>query len=115
MFEIAVGDCLAEETAGTVTEAPIVPCDQPHQSELFFIYTVEGEDFPGSEGRQGLVEEQCVPQFESFVGVPYLESDLEVLTLEPTEESWGLSDRELVCMVTDPAGPVTGSPGSANR
>jgi hypothetical protein len=41
---------------------------------------------------------------ESFVGVPYLQSELEVTTLEPTDESWELGDRELVCMVQDPTG-----------
>jgi Septum formation len=115
VFDVAVGDCLSEEVTGDVTEVPIVPCDQPHQSEVYFIYTIEEDAFPGRDGLDAIIEEQCLPQFESFVGVPYLQSEIEVTTLEPTDESWDLGDRELVCMVQDPAGPVTASLEGANR
>jgi hypothetical protein len=49
------------------------------------------------------------------VGMSYDQSALEVTWLEPTEESWEAGDRELVCLITDPAGQTTGSLEGANR
>lgn len=116
VFDIAVGDCLTDEVTGdSVEEVPVVPCDQPHISEVYFSYTIEEETFPGSDGMDRLMEEQCLPAFESFVGVAYDMSALEVTTLEPTSESWEQGDRELLCLIVDPAGEVTGSLQGANR
>jgi hypothetical protein len=116
VFEIAVGDCLSDDVAGAnVEEVPTVPCDQPHTSEVYFTYNIEEESFPSPERMDSLTEEQCMPAFESFIGMPYDDSEIEVTTLEPTAESWEQGDRELVCMVVDPAGEVTGSLEGANR
>lgn len=116
VFDIAVGDCLTEDVAGgSVSEVPVVPCDQPHTSEVYLTYTIEEESFPGADGIDRITQEQCMPAFETFVGRTYEESALEVTTLEPTSESWAQGDRELVCMVVDPAGEVTGSLEGANR
>ena len=41
--------------------------------------------------------------------------ELEVQYLSPTESSWAMGDREIVCTVLDPAGPVTGTLEGANR
>jgi hypothetical protein len=70
---------------------------------------------PSAAEVEGIVEDQCLVEFESFVGMPYDQSALEVTWLEPTEESWEAGDRELVCMITDPAGQTTGSLEGANR
>ena len=70
---------------------------------------------PSASEMEAIVQEQCLTSFEGFVGMPYEESALEVTWLEPTPESWEQGDRELVCMITDPAGDVTGSLEGANR
>lgn len=70
---------------------------------------------PSAAEVEGIVEDQGLAEFESFVGMPYDQSALEVTWLEPTEESWEAGDRELVCMITDPAGQTTGSLEGANR
>lgn len=116
VFDIAVGDCLTDDPAGgSVEEVPVVPCDQPHTSEVYFSYTIEEESFPGTDGMDRITQEQCMPAFQSFVGLPYETSQIEVTTLAPTAESWEQGDRELLCMVVDPAGQVTGSLQGANR
>jgi Septum formation len=115
VFDIAVGDCLSDAVTGDVTEVPVTPCDQPHDSEVFFSYTMEDGPFPGPEGMSAATQEQCLPAFQSFVGRPYEQSALDVTTIEPTSQSWSEGDRELLCLVIDPAGPVTGSLEGANR
>lgn len=44
--------------------------------------------------------DECVARFESFVGRDYMSSQLDVLPMYPTRESWDeLDDREIVCAV----------------
>jgi hypothetical protein len=114
VFDIAVGDCLnSQSAAGTVSELPVVPCTEAHDSEVFHIYNVPGDTFPGDFTQ--MRDEQCMPAFQTFVGLPYDQSVIEVTTLEPTAETWADGDRELVCIAVDPAGNVTGSLQGANR
>jgi Septum formation len=116
VFAVGVGDCLATDPTGEqVSQVPTVDCEEPHTSEAFHTTTIEGEALPSSADMEQLVQDECLAEFESFVGMPYDQSALEVLWLEPTAESWDQGDHELVCLVTDPAGQTTGSLEGANR
>jgi hypothetical protein len=108
--EIAVGDCINDEatTSEEVTEVSsvtAVPCGQPHDAEAYSVFDLPDGDFPGQEEVALAGEEQCMEDFESFIGTPYEESRYEIGTLFPTEEAWNeMADREFVCLVVDPAG-----------
>ena len=117
VFSMAVGDCVTGEssTTGEVTEVPVVPCDEPHASEVFHSYQIPAETLPSTTEMEAIVQEQCLGNFETFVGMPYDTSALDVTWLEPTSGSWDQGDRELLCMVYDPAGDVTGSLAGAAR
>ena len=115
-FEISVGDCV-DTTAGSgeVTEVPVVPCSRPHVGEAYERLLMTGEgSFPGDEA---VVEAArgCEEPFLEFVGVALAGSQLQVTYFHPTEQSWTTGDREILCIVSDPSGPVTGSLRNANR
>ncbi|HEY8527336.1 MAG TPA: septum formation family protein [Acidimicrobiales bacterium] len=114
VFDVEVGDCIDSTTeAGQVDSLPLVPCDEPHDGEIYHTYQVPGDEFPGDFTQ--VTEEQCGGAFADFVGVPYDQSELVYSTLEPTAGSWEQGDRELVCIIADPAGQTTGSLEGANR
>lgn len=117
VFSIKVGDCVTDEAAsqGEVQDVPVVPCDQPHASEVYLSYMIDTADLPDPATMESIVTEQCLGNFESFVGLPFEQSTLEVTYLEPTAGSWDQGDRELLCMVYDPAGDVTGTLQGAAR
>jgi hypothetical protein len=117
VFSIEVGDCMTDEssTTGQVEEVPVTPCDQPHASEVYLSYMIETADLPDPTAMEAIVQDQCLGGFESFVGMAYEQSVLEVTWLEPTQGSWDGGDRELLCMVYDPSGDVTGSLQGAAR
>ena len=116
VFALAVGDCLASDPSGEeVSEVPTIDCAQPHDSEVFHTATIDGDELPSAAEIEVVVQEECLAAFEGFVGMAYEESALEVTWLEPTPESWDQGDRELVCMVVDPAGQTTGSLQGASR
>ena len=107
-FTIQLGDCfdntrsLASEETGDVSSLPGVPCSQPHDNEVFAIFDLDQPTFPGSEEIGELSFEACLNRFESFVGVDYESSSLDIAALYPSKESWSRQgDREVVCAVYD--------------
>lgn len=116
VFDVGLGDCISNFNAEEqVSELTVIPCEEEHDQEVFGVFEVPDGDFPGSEAFEAQVTTDCVAEFANFVGLDYNESALDIQWLEPTEESWAQGDRELVCTVLDPAGPVTGTLEGANR
>lgn len=109
-FALQVGDCLDDATeTGEVQTVPTVPCDEPHDSEIYSAHLLGQSAYPGEEAVIGQAEALCLPAFEQFVGEPYLESRFDFSYYYPTEASWANGDREVLCVIYDPEGPVTGS------
>ncbi|MBC7292409.1 MAG: septum formation family protein [Actinotalea sp.] len=120
-FSVRVGDCLSllESPAADATEIeslPTVPCGEPHDSEVYAATELPEGDYPGEEEVGAVADEFCYDEFEAFVGTSYEESALDFTTLFPTAQSWdGMDDREILCVVVDGEGGVTGSLRDAGR
>lgn len=99
--ELAVGHCLPlVEWEEEVYELPVVPCDQPHTDEVYFIFDAPEGDYPGDDGLQTLATDRCDAAFEEFVGIPYADSEFDNYWFVPTEASWNrLHDRAIQCIV----------------
>ncbi len=115
VFDLEVGDCLGEETGeGEIESLEAAPCSEPHAEEIFAALTVPDGDYPGQEALDAEAE-GCLEEFAEFVGMPFQESVLEINYMTPTEESWSMGDRELLCTVYDPDADTTGTLQDANR
>ena len=115
IFTIKGGDCFNDVSGSEISEVPTVPCAEPHDNEVYGEYNFTGDDYPGDDVVAVQAKEQCVTQWEAFVGLPYEDSDLEVFPITPTEGSWGTGDRLVSCAIWDPAGLVTGTLAQAAR
>jgi hypothetical protein len=112
VYDLGVGDCFdtteVESADGLVVSTVVLTeCDEPHGAEVYAtesIEAAEGDPFPGTEGRDEAARELCEPGFEEFVGRSTAESELVLLWLAPTEESWDDGDREVTCAVAAPDG-----------
>lgn len=60
-------------------------------------------------------DEYCAEAFGRFIGMDCNESELESSMLMPTAGSWTGGDREILCLVGDPAGDTSGTLRGANR
>lgn len=100
---IAVGDCIDWPGDDLVDTVAGVPCDQPHDAEVYAMPLLTAGPEVAYPGFDGLVDEAvglCVQAFEGYVGVAYeadQEHDFDFFS--PTEESWAAGDREIVCLV----------------
>ena len=116
VFTIKVGDCLNDGgTEGEVSEVPVVDCAEPHDSEAYASILMDDGDFPGDSAVEDQAISDCTSEFNSFVGLDYQESTLDFAYYYPTEQSWANGDREILCLIVDPAGQVTGSLAGAAR
>lgn len=114
--DLAVGDCLPYvdyTDVDQISELPVVPCDQPHTDEVFYIFEVEDGEFPGDSALQETAWDGCLAQFESFVGLTYEQSELDFYSYQPTKGSWNRADdRAIQCIVysyEDVTGSLQGS------
>lgn len=109
-FTLVVGDCLNDATAtGEVQTVPTVPCDEPHDGEIYAAHLLGESSYRGEAVIINEAEALCLDTFEQFVGEAYLDSRFDFSYYYPTEASWSRGDREVLCVIYDPAGPVTGS------
>lgn len=67
-----VGDCLDDPGAQTeVTEIRAIPCAEPHDLEVYYEFEHADADSPPSpDAAFALIEQECFPAFETFVGTP---------------------------------------------
>lgn len=112
---LKVGDCFtASDPNLPPTKDDVLPCDQPHASEVFHTFDLDDGDYPGEEAAASLAEEGCITEFASFVGVPFDQSELNVRYLYPIEAYWTLGDRSVQCLI-ETGEESTGSLANAAR
>jgi hypothetical protein len=103
VLTLQVGDCFDDpaDLDDVVFEVAALPCSEPHDNEVYSVLSVVGtfgDAFPGDVALEEHSYEVCQGEpFGSYVGTDYLDSSLEVFTFTPSEESWDMGDRDVVC------------------
>ena len=120
--ELMVGDCFDSGEEGEISDVDGVPCDEPHDYEVFVVEEHEADAYPGEAVMDAIFASICVPSFESYVGTSYATSALYAGMITPSQASWGEGDREFTCYLYEPVDdtlaenvPLTGSMRGAGR
>lgn len=115
IFALELGDCKMASPSGLIESADVVPCEEPHDEEVYHEITMEDGEF--SDAAVETASQECIGEaFTTFVGVIWDESTLDVYPITPTQETWDqFNDRIVQCVISDPAGPTTGSLAGAAR
>lgn len=104
------GECFDNPTT-LPTSGDNVPVDLPranctldHDNEVITSVPMLDENYPGDDETTIRSFTSCLPEFESFIGVGFDEAGtLEYGFFHPSEESWQLGDREILCFGFDTA------------
>ena len=104
---LVVGECFNNTVTiaaveGELIDVPRENCTLEHDNEVIASIQLDGVLFPGDDSViiQGF--KSCLPEFEEFIGVGFEEAGtLEYDFFAPTEASWALGDREILCFVYD--------------
>ena len=123
VFDITVGQCFTaqQEVKQELSSLDAVPCNGPHWQEAFAVIDyqppkgVEGDAFPGDAALAGYADASCAQEFETYVGISYLDSSLFFTYLLPSARGWEQSDdRSVICFVTT-TGPALTTSAKASR
>ncbi|MES2171575.1 MAG: septum formation family protein, partial [Actinomycetota bacterium] len=115
VFAMKVGDCLNDgasaDGTGTVTRVPIVKCSVSHHSEVIagVLLTGTNSAFPGSDAVEKSADAKCNAPYEKFTGATLKTTRLDYTYYFPSAAGWKQGDRQVLCVVYDPHGPVTGT------
>ncbi len=112
VFALTLGDCFNDDPGAgeELSSLPVTPCDTAHDNELYFEFDMPDGDFPSQEEFDAAADAQCIPAFESYVGIAYADSELDYWYLSPTADGWEqIPDRTVQCAVWDPSGKLSGS------
>ena len=115
-FALEIGDCILEpegtssEEGAVVDSVKAVPCDQPHDGEVYAEGDLQDGDYPGDTAVEEQSLDLCGPRFGEYVGKAYEESALDFFPITPTKDSWEQQDdRTVSCVLFDPEAQVSGS------
>ena len=96
--ELQVGDCYNYDDSETqVSNVEVVDCSAPHQYEVYSNYQITQSTFPDESTMKSEQYAACHDTFETYVGVPYDQSQYDVTMLTPTENSWAQGDHAITC------------------
>lgn len=104
--KIKVGDCLNDglnvnSKSTTISSMERLHCGAPHSFEVYHADNLTNAKFPGTKVVNELGDAICIAKFEGFIGKTFYESELTLIALYPTPESWELrNDRRILCLLT---------------
>jgi hypothetical protein len=117
-FDLEVGDCFDTPDPTLVEEVERIDCASPHTYEIYAAVLHPGgnnDPYPGDEALATFAEDECIAAFEPFVGLDYDSSELFIFYLQPTDETWRVGDREVLCSVYLEDEPLVGSMEGSER
>lgn len=100
-FSMQVGDCFDDSFFGSdeISEVAGVRCADEHDNEVYALFDIPGDTWPGDDAVETAADEGCYERFESAIGKSYEESILMYTTLYPSKDSWArVDDREVICV-----------------
>jgi len=99
--DLEAGDCVnGIRGAQEFRRLPTVPCAQPHEAEVFAVFTLAGSAWPGEAAVRAQAE-NCVTRLPGYAPAAAVDDKLDVFSLHPTRESWGQGDRLVTCLAVD--------------
>ena len=93
-FNVEVGQCVQLPDGSTISRVEVVECTAEHDGEVYHIEKLTDKERPSDDWLNMRMESIC----SNAVGAAYEDSNLEITTMFPTEGSWKLGDRDIVCI-----------------
>ena len=88
---------------------PVVACSEPHQGEIYAIFSLPAERWPGEAAVTEASSAGCNGRFDAVLGDVATDAPIDVFMLQPSETDWGAQDRTVTCIAIHADGPQTGS------
>ncbi|MDV3130257.1 septum formation family protein [Mycobacterium sp. 21AC1] len=104
----SAGTCFASAPDSDLDKNDEVSCDQPHRAEVFAVFTVPGDTFPGDDAMKKYIS-RCENEFAKYASADEDAGGIDIDDLRPTDQSWIQGDRTVTCLAVAQDRDVTGS------
>ncbi len=111
VFSLDVGDCFNNPAgAQTVNTVTAIPCDQPHNAQIYAKFKLTGSDssYPGAAAVAQMSRDGCNARIGS-INKSMTNSAMTIRILLPEEAAWLSGRRTVSCMVVNPKADLTSS------
>jgi hypothetical protein len=103
-----VGVCFNPQASPTRVQE--IDCATSHPAEVVGVKLMTDAGYPGDESVDAAAVEFCYEAFAAYIGVEYDDSSLGMRYFYPTQATWALGDRQIVCWAEAGDGaPLEGS------
>jgi len=113
VHELFVGDCIngvnGTEQDTTVYDLPVVPCNEPHEGEVYSIHELPESSWPGQRAVEDEADRYCSERFETYASDWANADSLHMTFVYPVLRSWQQGDRRVMCIAYHPTTKLTGS------
>jgi hypothetical protein len=111
VYSLKPGDCVngINEDAEEFLSLPAVPCAEPHEAEVFAVFDLDGDTWPGEETVLAQAEQGCQDRLGSYSPAAVEDESIEIIYLYPTQTSWRRGDHAVTCLAASVDGKRTGS------
>lgn len=94
---LRVGDCVAKMKEGEILNVQAQPCSKPNGGKVYAVFNLTAGSWPGTAALDTTVQKECETRHKALKQ-PASKS-AEFWSIQPTEDSWKLGDRRVVCLV----------------
>jgi hypothetical protein len=111
VFSLKIGDCFDNPAgAKTVHTVTAIPCDQPHNAQIYGKFKLSGSDlsYPGAAAVAQLARSGCNARTGS-VNKSLTSSAMSIRIFLPTQVAWITGQRTVNCMIVNPKADLTSS------
>jgi hypothetical protein len=108
---LTAGECF--NYTSSATKFAVVPCQQPHDAQAYYPYTLPAGSFTGDQSIQDGAMATCAARFASYVDS--LAQDLLTnFVMAPNQSEWAAGDRVVVCALFQFGRKIIGSAHQAH-
>ena len=96
MESVQVGDCYSALGTDDVDSLSELPCAQPHENEVFYVYTMNPGPYPSDQQLDRVAEDTCSAHLGDYVGETAIDGfDFDYIL--PTQAGWDFGRRSILC------------------
>lgn len=106
-FALRPGQCLDPGSSGLAFT--LLACAKPHEAEVFARFALTGPSWPGSTTVQQEAGNGCADRLAGYLNPQLANAGLAQEYIYPDKSAWQAGVRTVVCEVSSPTGPLTGS------
>jgi hypothetical protein len=104
VFSLKAGECIDPQGQSYT----LIPCDSPHEAEVFATFTLTGTTWPGSTTVAAAASSGCATRLTGYLN-PQLAVSLASTYVYPDATAWQAGTRIVICEVKAASGQLTGS------